>query len=127
MPTSRPVGYYRGKVAALKESWGGLCVMCGAGWSFKANRGPEFAHLPGKPTALVGPGRGRAERYHDVKNNPGSYVLLCVECHAELDGRGGRERGKLKGGSRHDGYGQGGAQAARDQARGEAGEGSPVG
>src|SRR6185295_16218886 len=120
-------GYYRGKIDELKRAWGGLCVMCGCGWSFKHNRGPEFAHLPGKPTALVGRGRGRAERLHDVKRNPGSYVLVCVECHSLLDGRGGRERGKLRGGRRHDGYGEGGEETARDASRGEAGEGASLG
>ena len=85
-------GYYAKKLADLRQAWGGRCVRCnvphvpsaGPGWQL------EFAHLPGKPTGLNGRGRGMPQRYHDVKRNPASYVLLCVECHTELDGRGGR-------------------------------------
>jgi hypothetical protein len=91
--------YYAGKMAQLREEWGGRCVMCGSAWSFKMNsHGLEFAHLPGKKTPIeVGRqerGRGRADRYHDVRNHPECYVLLCVADHARLDGRGGRENGR---------------------------------
>lgn len=53
----------------------------------------EFAHLPGKPTGLDGRGRGVSKRYHDIKRHPESYVLVCRDCHAVLDGRGGGARG----------------------------------
>lgn len=88
MSGPRPKGYYRGRVARLRELWGGACVMCGNDREDRL----EFAHLPGKPTGLGGQGRGLSRRYHDIRKHPGSYVLLCVECHVELDGRGGEER-----------------------------------
>ena len=81
----------------LREEWGGRCVMCSARESWRIGRPAlplEFAHLPGKTTPLEtsrGPlGRGLPNRYHDVKKHPDCYVLLCVVCHAKLDGRGGR-------------------------------------
>lgn len=85
---------YTTKLASLREAWGNACVWCGvphipsagSSWSL------EFAHLPGKPTGLNGSGRGMPQRYHDIKANPESYVLLCVDCHTKLDGRGGKER-----------------------------------
>ncbi len=90
MPT-----WYTGKMAELRESWGSACV-----WAEGECDGPlEFAHIPGKPTALEGQGRGMPQRYRDVLNNPGSYVLLCRGHHTELDRRGGRgsaEHGRLR-------------------------------
>ena len=81
---------YNGKMAALRKAWGGCCVWCGVP---DMPSGPlEFAHLPGKVTGLTGRGRGLPQRYHDVLRNPGSYVLLCVQHHVELDGRGGGRR-----------------------------------
>jgi hypothetical protein len=75
-------------MADLREEWGGACV-----WHGGECDGPlEFAHLPGKPTKLNGQGRGLPQRYHDVRANPDSYVLVCRRHHAELDGRGGRTR-----------------------------------
>lgn len=69
----------------------------------------EFAHLPGKPTNLDGRGRGKPERYYDIKQHPECYVLLCVECHTELDGRGGETRPRVFNGRFTrvgDGYGE---------------------
>ncbi len=77
---------YSGKMDELREAWGGACA-------FSAGEcdGPlEFAHLPGKPTSLEGQGRGLPNRYHDIKRNPESYVLVCRAHHTELDRRGGR-------------------------------------
>lgn len=55
----------------------------------------EFAHV--RPTECVTVGRGRdrrgrgsAERYRDIRDNPSAYVLLCRECHCEFD-KYGRE------------------------------------
>lgn len=77
---------YAGRMDALREEWGGCCV-----WSAGECDGPlEFAHLPGKSTGLDGQGRGLPNRYHDVRRNPGSYVLLCRAHHVELDCRGGQ-------------------------------------
>ena len=43
----------------------------------------EFAHL--KPTKVSGMGRGRIERYYDIKNNMDSYILTCHEHNLEMD------------------------------------------
>jgi hypothetical protein len=80
---------YRRRMAELREAWGGRCVVCGVPHAPGAGLRLEFAHLPGKPTGLNGSGRGRSERYHDIRRNPDCYVLVCVEHHVELDGRGG--------------------------------------
>jgi hypothetical protein len=75
-------------MAELRKAWGGQCVACA--WPFKL----EFAHL--HPTGLegararnamgdLGRGRGLPQRYHDVKNHPECYILLCHGCHEDLD------------------------------------------
>ena len=65
----------------LRKRWGNRCV-----WSDGDHRGRlEFAHLPGKPTDLNGRGRGRSNRYHDIRKHPGHYVLLCRGHHLQLD------------------------------------------
>jgi len=61
----------------LRKEFGDKCSFCGSTAKL------EFAHL--EPTELVGRGRGRKERYYDIKKNPDSYVLLCVGCHKTLD------------------------------------------
>lgn len=63
----------------LIKLFGGMCVLC---WT---TENLEFAHI--KPTKLNGLGRGRKERYYDVKNNPKSYVLMCKKCHERFDHR----------------------------------------
>lgn len=65
------------KRAELLEEFGGSCRICGT------SKELQFAHLT--PTDLKGWGRGRKERYYDVKNNPDSYTLLCEPCHKQLD------------------------------------------
>jgi len=85
----RGSGRYVGAMAQLREEWGGRCVMAVECYGTREQERLEFAHLPGKPTGLAGQGRGRADRYHDVRKNPGSYVLICRDCHVVLDGRGG--------------------------------------
>ncbi len=63
----------------LISSFGGECYYC-------PEKDPEqlvFAHL--EDTEISGRGRGRKERYYDVKNNPRSYRLMCVECHKQHD------------------------------------------
>jgi len=77
-----------GLLARLRVEWGDSCAM---GPDGRPCRGPlEFAHLPGKPTGLLGRGRGSRERYYDVRKHPGSYVLVCRGHHSLLDRRGGR-------------------------------------
>ena len=61
----------------LRQECGGSCQKCGS------NQKLEFAHI--KPTDLSGRGRGRKERYYDIKNNKDHYRLLCMSCHKELD------------------------------------------
>ena len=61
----------------LRKVFGDKCSFCGS----KENL--EFAHL--EPTVLSGRGRGRKERYYDIKKSPDSYVILCVVCHKTLD------------------------------------------
>lgn len=61
----------------LRDEFDSSCQKCGS----KQNL--EFAHI--KPTDLSGWGRGRKERYYDIKNNKDHYVLVCKSCHKELD------------------------------------------
>jgi hypothetical protein len=43
----------------------------------------QFAHI--KDTGLNGIGRGRKERYYDIRNHPDSYALLCEDHHKAYD------------------------------------------
>jgi len=83
---------YQGAMARLREEWGGRCVMAVECYGTREQERLEFAHLPGKPTGVEGRGRGRADRYHDVRKHPDSYVLICRDCHVVLDKRGGGAR-----------------------------------
>lgn len=62
---------------------GGKCWNCGSIINL------QFAHI--KETELNGEGRGRHERYFDVKNHPDCYALLCggddgiSGCHRGFD------------------------------------------
>lgn len=63
----------------LRLKYGGKCQ-----WqNCNQTKNLEFAHT--KPTKLKGKGRGRKERYYDIKNNPTSYILLCKYHHKILD------------------------------------------
>lgn len=44
----------------------------------------EFAHILDTP--IMGRGRGRKERYFDIRKNPESYALFCKFHHEEYDG-----------------------------------------
>ena len=61
----------------LREEFGGACQKCGS------KQDLEFAHI--KPTNLSGWGRGRKERYYDIKKFKDHYQLLCKSCHKEFD------------------------------------------
>ncbi len=63
------------KLEELRQLYGGECLDC------NSMLGLEFHHI--KETGLNGEGRGRKERYYDIKNNPDSYILLCKNCHKE--------------------------------------------
>lgn len=72
---------------ALREQFGGQCIDKGKfpdSKKYKKCRGRlEFSHI--KPTKLRGRSRGRADRYHDIKNNPECYVLRCRRHHRLFD------------------------------------------
>ena len=62
----------------LQVALGRDCRKCGH------RRQLEFAHV--KKTKLSGKtGRGKKKRLYDIKNNFGSYILLCKPCHREFD------------------------------------------
>ena len=63
----------------LRKEFGNECQVCGD----KENL--EFAHV--RKTELEGKGRGRKERYYDIKNNKDCYMLLCKACHKSMDRR----------------------------------------
>ena len=70
--------YYSRAMVALREAWGGRCVVDGSALDL------QFAHL--KPTRLSSSnGRGLPQRVHDIRRQPERYVLLCSECHVKLD------------------------------------------
>jgi hypothetical protein len=57
--------------------FGGCCQRCGTEDAL------EFAHA--ESTTLNSKGRGRKERYYDVKRNISAYILLCKPCHKAYD------------------------------------------
>jgi hypothetical protein len=77
-----PRGWTRNKRALLIYKWGNKCTWCGISYRYAQL---ELAHK--SPTGLKGKGRGSRERLYDVIRNPNSYILLCHNCHAKLDGR----------------------------------------
>jgi hypothetical protein len=78
---SRQNEWLKKKFKELKIQFGGKCQneLC------SRESGLEFAHRHDHGTKLNGRGRGRRERYYDVKNHPDSYVLLCHGCHEHYD------------------------------------------
>ena len=83
---------YRGAMARLCVEWGGRCqcagceecrrvsdVACDRRWRL------QFAHVKPTPILAVSRGRGRADRYHDIKRHPECYRLLCWWCHYQFD------------------------------------------
>ena len=69
--------WYRKAREFLIEAFFGECWNCGS------QEGLEFAHM--EPTKLNGRGRGYSQRILDVINNPTKYMLVCKECHHEID------------------------------------------
>ena len=61
--------YFRKKFQELRNYYGNKCFFCGQTYRL------EFAHK--RPTKLNGKGRGRQERYYDIKNNLDCYMLTC--------------------------------------------------
>lgn len=68
---------YAAAFARLRQEFGGKCERC------PKRRHLQFAHK--RPTGLMGRGRGRADRYHDIKRNRDAYMLLCYRCHLQHD------------------------------------------
>ena len=75
--TNKQNVWIRKKLTELIDIYGGKCMVCGS------EENLEFAHV--KPTELSGRGRGRKERYYDVKYNPDCYCLMCEDCHKYYD------------------------------------------
>lgn len=77
---------YSKAMKALRVERGNKCARCGKTYSLaklEHVNGLEFAHVV--TTGINGRGRGRADRYHDIKNNPDHYELLCRACHLDFD------------------------------------------
>lgn len=77
-------GYYRGKMALLRQAFGGRCVDCGV------TRRLQFSHVKPTEISTVGRGhqsrgRGLPQRYHDIRRHPDAYALRCWPCHVEFD------------------------------------------
>lgn len=76
-------GYYTIRMAELREERGGVCVLGFEGcW---INTGLEFAHIKETKLSDIARGRGMPQRYHDIKNNPDAYILVCRHCHSMTD------------------------------------------
>jgi hypothetical protein len=71
--------YVKNLRSRLIADFGGCCKVCGALTPL------EWAHI--KPTSVNGKGRGSFRRLRDVRKHPGCYLLVCAQCHAEMDGR----------------------------------------
>lgn len=69
--TNRQNKWIKKAFRELRKEYGNRCYFCGKEFSL------QFAHI--KPTKLSGRGRGRKERYYDIKNNLESYLLTCSE------------------------------------------------
>ena len=80
--TNRQNKWIKQARGALMLEFGGCCQRCGTEDAL------EFAHAA--PTKLNSKGRGRKERFYDVKRNISAYVLLCRACHKAFD----RERAR---------------------------------
>jgi hypothetical protein len=86
MPANRP-GYareYYGRLRArLISERGGKCQ-----WEkCPETSGLQFAHR--RDNGFKGKGRGRQERYKNIRDNPDVYILLCLDHHDEYDRRCG--------------------------------------
>jgi len=65
----------------LIEQFGGTCWKDECGEDDPERL--EFIHILDTP--VMGRGRGRKERYWDIKKHPGSYALFCKYHHTEYD------------------------------------------
>lgn len=79
---------YAVKMEELRSERGNACEACGVSQAEAKLRYPnglEFAHLV--TTTVNGRGRGLPQRYHDIRNHPEAYALLCRDCHMQQEGR----------------------------------------
>jgi len=78
-------GRYTKRFEQLRAEFGGRCSLELEG-CLKTQR-LEFAHK--RPTGIKNNGhrggRGMPQRFHDIKNNPSAYILVCRNCHAKID------------------------------------------
>ena len=65
------------KFQELKKEFGNRCEFCGS------ENDLQFAHIV--PTKLRGMGRGKKNRYYDIRNHKTDYLLLCKDCHYKFD------------------------------------------
>lgn len=75
--TNRSNKWIKKAFQRLRVQFGGCCKECGT------TENLQFAHI--RDNGFSGSGRGRKERYYNIKNNPLDYVLLCASCHREFD------------------------------------------
>ena len=75
----------------VKRKWnqlilweGGRCACCPSQFFL------EFCHI--RSTNCRGMGRGKSRRLRDIMKYPGRYILLCMDCHDDFDGRGRRNK-----------------------------------
>lgn len=75
---------FRRYMRDLRAARGNRCEECGVLLQVEGNQvNLQFAHIT--PTGLRGHGRGRNRRILDIRKNPGSYRLLCLDCHERID------------------------------------------
>lgn len=79
----RPRDYYLDKMDILRGQRGYQCQVIDKGNRCPVKDELQFAHI--KPTGISGRGRGLAVRYHDIKNNPECYMLMCKWHHKKFD------------------------------------------
>jgi len=82
MPTNRPGytrEYYHKLRAHLVSERGGKCEWKGC----PETSNLQFAHR--RNNGFNGKGRGRQERYKNIRDNPGDYILLCADHHGAYD------------------------------------------
>lgn len=75
--TNKANRWIKRKLIELRNQFGGKCEDCDT-WE-----NLEFAHK--EHTKLSGKGRGRKERYYDIKKHPDKYMLVCHVCHVTYD------------------------------------------
>ncbi|WXG46987.1 MAG: hypothetical protein WED05_10070 [Candidatus Atabeyarchaeum deiterrae] len=87
--TNKTNEWIKGKMKELRMARGGRCEKILDNFQrCTSKRQLEFHHIAetnvlGIPKHNHRAGRGRKERYYDIRNNPDSYKLLCIKHHKE--------------------------------------------